>query len=155
MPLAPRHNKPKIALDAIGAAGVYFVVMRLSPHNLVALPTIRNTAGIDVLVSTSDGSPLAALQVKTSQKRVTGWPTPAPGKCLTAKNAYYVFLRWIKDRDMFEGFLVHGREVRAQVARNLEAKRWRGSKPFPAWHLPFDPSEQARLREAWENWTPR
>lgn len=40
----------------IGIAGVQFVVSELSLTGLGALPTIRNTAGVDVLVATTDGS---------------------------------------------------------------------------------------------------
>ena len=48
------NNKPTKTL--VGAAGVHFVVSELSLRGLVALPTIRNTAGIDILVSEPDGS---------------------------------------------------------------------------------------------------
>jgi hypothetical protein len=40
----------------IGAAGVHFVVSELSLRGLIALPTIRNTAGVDVLVTDKKGT---------------------------------------------------------------------------------------------------
>jgi hypothetical protein len=39
----------------IGAAGVHFVVSELSLRGLIALPTIRNTAGVDVVVTDKMG----------------------------------------------------------------------------------------------------
>ncbi len=72
----------KLSNDLIGAAGVHFVVSQLSLRGLIALPTIRNTGGIDILVSEPDGNAQASLQVKTSLKKVIFWPTSLPNKCL-------------------------------------------------------------------------
>ena len=54
----------------IGAAGVYFVASELSLRSLIALPTIRNTAGTDIVVVNKDGTWHANLQVKTSRSKV-------------------------------------------------------------------------------------
>ena len=40
----------------IGAAGVHHVVSELSLRGLIALPTIRNTAGVDVIVTNMNGN---------------------------------------------------------------------------------------------------
>ena len=40
----------------IGAAGVHFVVSELSLRGLIALPTIRNTANVDVIVTNKQGT---------------------------------------------------------------------------------------------------
>ena len=55
----------------IGAAGVHFIVSELSMRGLIALPTIRNTAGVDVVVTNKEGTWQAYLQVKTSRSRVS------------------------------------------------------------------------------------
>ena len=54
----------------IGAAGVHFVVSELSLRGLIALPTIRNTASMDIVVVDPDGVFHANLQVKTSRSKV-------------------------------------------------------------------------------------
>jgi len=87
----------KIPNDLIGVAGVHFIVSKLTLRGLIALPTIRNTAGIDILVSELDGSTQANLQVKTSLKEVNFWPTSAPERCLNSPNSYYVFLRYLPE----------------------------------------------------------
>ena len=50
----------------IGAAGVFYVAAELSLRGMIALPTIRNTAGYDIIVTNRDGSKHANIQVKTS-----------------------------------------------------------------------------------------
>jgi hypothetical protein len=65
---------PQLDKSLIGAAGVHFVVSELSLRGLIALPTIRNTAGIDVVVVNYDRTWHANLQVKTSKRKVSFWP---------------------------------------------------------------------------------
>jgi hypothetical protein len=50
----------------IGAAGVFHVAAELSLRNMIALPTIRNTAGYDLIATSLDGTSHANIQVKTS-----------------------------------------------------------------------------------------
>lgn len=91
--------------DLIGVAGVHFVVSELTLRGLVALPTIRNTAGIDILVSEAGGGGHASLQVKSSLKPVKFWPTSRPEKCLKGRRSFYVFLRYQPKEKRFEAFL--------------------------------------------------
>lgn len=56
------NSNKKLRKDLTGVAGVHFVVSKLTLRGLIALPTIRNTAGIDILVSETDGSGQASLQ---------------------------------------------------------------------------------------------
>jgi hypothetical protein len=63
---------PTLDKALIGAAGVHFVASELSLRGLIALPTIRNTAGI--VVVNKDGTWQANLQVKTSRSKVSFWP---------------------------------------------------------------------------------
>lgn len=58
-----------------GVAGVHYVASRLSYRGLHAVPTTRNVAGPDLLVSTLDGSQAISIQVKT-----TAWATRTRGR---------------------------------------------------------------------------
>ena len=49
-----------------GVAGVHYVAAYLAHLGFHAVPTIRNVAGPDVLISTRSGSGLISLQVKTT-----------------------------------------------------------------------------------------
>jgi len=144
----------KIPNDLIGVAGVHFIVSKLTLRGLIALPTIRNTAGIDILVSGPDGSAQANLQVKTSLKKVNFWPTSAPERCLNSPNSYCVFLRYLPERESFEVFLENSKNVTRQVNKNLEDYRTRGRKEFTYWSLPSNQKELQRLRRNWETWRP-
>jgi len=144
-----------------GIAGVHYVVSELSRRGLVAMPTIRNTPGIDVLVAEPDGSSQAVLQVKTSREVKTfqeekrqWWPTSKPDRCLIGPNAFYVFLRYRQDRGKFEVFLESADAVVEQIRDNLEEERKMGHTDFPCWGLPKSVEEQERLAENWRTWRP-
>jgi hypothetical protein len=148
------NSNRKLPNDLIGVAGVHFVASELTLRGLIALPTIRNTAGIDILVSEPDGSGQASLQVKTSLKKVDFWPTSRPERCLRGQCSFYVFLRFLLERNRFEAFLESGDNVAKQVKENLEDYKERGRKEFTYWALPSSDSEIQRLREKWETWRP-
>lgn len=140
--------------DLRGVAGVHFVVSELTLRGLIALPTIRNTAGIDILVSEPDGSGQASLQVKTSLKKVNFWPTSRHEKCLTDSHSFYIFLRYLPDEEKFEAFLENGDAVAKQVKRNQEDYKKRGLKEFTYWSLPSNDKAIKQLRKRWETWRP-
>ena len=151
----------QISNNLIGIAGVHYVVSELSRRGLIAMPTIRNTAGIDVLVAEPNGRGQAMLQVKTAGEVKTHqeegrqwWPMSKPDKCLTGLNAFYVFVRWREDYKNFEAFLESANAVVAQVQGNLVEDSKLGRKDFPCWGLPKAPSEQSKLADNWQNWRP-
>ena len=67
-----------------GVAGVHYVAAYLAYLGLHAVPTTRNVAGPDVLVSTPDGSKLLSLQVKT-----TRWAERTRGRGKNKKPHHY------------------------------------------------------------------
>lgn len=102
-PLNSFGSKTTIPKALIGIAGVHYVVTELSLRGLVALPTVRNIAGFDIIVTTPDGSKHANIQVKTSQKKVTFWMMPPVDKICTRSKDYYVLVRWLPKDKKFEG----------------------------------------------------
>jgi hypothetical protein len=128
--------------------------MELSLRGLVAMPTVRNAAGIDVLVSTASGDHLADLQVKTSQTKVNFWPTPAPDRIPDNANVWFVFLRWLKDATRFQGFMATASDVKIGVENEVARQRRVGAKDFPAWNLPKESELQRELERRWETWSP-
>ena len=146
------NKKPTKTL--IGAAGVHFVVSELSLRGLVALPTIRNTAGIDILVSEPDGSGQASLQVKTASMKRDYWPTSGPERCLKGSRSFYVFVRYLPDEKRFEAFLESGSNVAKQVQENLLDYRKQGLKDFTYWQLPSAAKEIEKLQKKWKDWRP-
>ena len=135
----------------IGIAGVHFVVSELSLRGLIALPTIRNTAGVDVLVASTDGLWHANLQVKTSQRKVTFWPAGARYERWLGESNFYVFVRFLPAESRFEAFLETANQVSEQVQTDLERFRARGLKEWaPCWSLPKDAKEFERLQRQWQ-----
>lgn len=78
--------------DLVGNAGVMFVAAELSRRGLIALPTIRNTEGVDLIVSEPNGGPGVAIQVKTSQSPRKKWLLTKSSEKLKAPGLYYVFV---------------------------------------------------------------
>jgi hypothetical protein len=102
--------------------------MELSRRGLIALPTIRNVAAFDVVVSTRDGIRHANIQVKTSLRRVNFFPMPPSNRVSVSPRTWYVLLRWLNAEDRFEGFMLSGREAREEVRRGerFQTKRIAG-----------------------------
>ena len=55
----------KISSILTGVAGEYFVAAELSLRGYVASITLRNTKGIDIVVSNEEGNKTVNIQVKT------------------------------------------------------------------------------------------
>jgi hypothetical protein len=145
----------KVPSALIGAAGVHFVVSELSLRGLIALPTTRNTAGVDVVATSSDGLWHANLQVKTSKDRVTFWPVGTHYKDWRGPNNHYVFVRYSKKDRRFEAFLESADRVATDAARAVEESNQRGNKPWaPWWPLPKEASEVERVRRQWLEFGP-
>jgi hypothetical protein len=115
----------KIPNTLIGASGVHYVVSELSRRGMIALPTIRNTAAFDVIVTSCDGKRHANIQVKTSLKKVQFWRMPDSKRVCCGPKDYYVLLRWEHKLDRFEGFMVSGRMAKEAVAEGEAFQRKR------------------------------
>ena len=138
-----------ISKDLIGVAGVHYVVSKLSMRGIIALPTTRNTAGVDIIVSKNDRSNPILIQVKTSGKKVKFWPTPKEDKIMSGKNCYYAFLRYIEKEDNFEVFLVNGGEVKKQVRDNAAYYKKKGRKEFSYFEIYKD--DETEYKKEWED----
>ncbi len=139
---------PSLSKDLIGVAGVHYVISALSLRGIIALPTVRNTAGIDIIVANKDGNKTALIQVKCSGKKVKFWPTPSEDKILSGKKCYYVFMRYIEEKENFEVFLVEGKEVKKQVTKNMEYYRKKGKKEFPYFAIAEEDEEY--YKQCWK-----
>src|SRR3954453_14517499 len=75
-----------------GVAGEYFVAAELSRRGYVASISLRNTRGIDILVTNSGGSRCVTIQCKTQQVARKAWILN--GKCETfiSDTHFYVFV---------------------------------------------------------------
>ena len=74
----------------VGACGVFHVSAELSRRGWIAMPTIRNTAGIDLIASKGDRT--VTIQVKTNNTGKASFPMNKKGEDLVESNLYYVFV---------------------------------------------------------------
>jgi len=138
----PTHNK-----SLIGVAGVHFVVSELSLRGLIALPTIRNTAGVDVVVTNKSGTWHANLQVKCSRSTVSFWPIGGKYNDWVGPNNYYVFVRYNPHTSTLEAFLASSEEVAHRAAQGREKHKQKGLKEWaPCFALEGDLD---RLKAQW------
>jgi len=136
----------------VGAAGVFHVAAELSMRGLVALPSIRNVKGADILVADPDGKRFAFLQVKTSKSKVTFWPISERAGEWVGPNCYYAFVRRVGNQ--FEVFLERAKVVAEESAASDQAAAQRGNKKWaPCWAIRgqgVPDGVEERARRQWE-----
>ncbi|WOR13287.1 hypothetical protein [Vibrio cholerae] len=66
-------SKNKISGSQAGIAGEYFVAAELSRRGYLCSVTLKNTKGVDILVSNEDSSKLIGVQVKTNNSSRKSW----------------------------------------------------------------------------------
>lgn len=135
-----KMNKPVIPTAIVGVVGVHYVAAELSRRGVIALPTVRNTRGFDLVAVTQDGRKFATIQVKTSLKRIRFWPTGKVPKG-QAKNAFYAFVRPAEDKNRLEAYIVPA----ATVAKTY----WQDpNNQWDSWDLAKCPSSDS-YKDAW------
>jgi hypothetical protein len=82
----------KLTHGLSGVAGEYFVAGELSRLGYIASITLRNTRGIDILVTNADASKSAGIQVKTNQGKQKKWVLRGKAESLYSKSLFYVFV---------------------------------------------------------------
>ncbi len=82
----------RLKQDVAGNAGVMFVAGELGRRGLIALATVRNTAGVDVIASEPLGGRSVAIQVKTSQGHVKKWLLNKKNESMKEPTLFYIFV---------------------------------------------------------------
>jgi hypothetical protein len=129
----------------IGAAGVHYAAYKLTRKRMLALPTVRNTPGTDLIVTSPDGRHHANIQVKTSQyKRAKFWIICSAKKFEEREhnpneNDYFLLLRPRRDDDVevldsigadeFEGFMLTAKEANLELRAHLNYWKQQGKTP--------------------------
>jgi hypothetical protein len=144
----------------IGAAGVFHVATVFSQRGMIALPTIRNTAGYDLIVTSRNGSCDANVQVKTSDAHRGFWPICQKITSVKAgSHDFYVLLRRAtSDPDAFEGFMLTGAEMKIGLEAYIAYYTDKGNaaaldKFALCLSLDLDKENADRWRERWRTWT--
>jgi hypothetical protein len=83
----------KIPSILAGVAGEYFIAAELSRRGWIASISLRNTRGIDVLVTNSDASHSITIQCKTTQGSERVWMLNERCERFVSDDHFYVFVR--------------------------------------------------------------
>jgi hypothetical protein len=86
-----KSNMMKLPKVLSGIAGEYYVAAELSRRGFLAAITLRNSDGIDILISSLNGDQLFSVQVKTTQNKFK-WFLNMKIENETAENKYFVFV---------------------------------------------------------------
>jgi len=162
----------------IGTAGVHYAAYRLTLKGMIALPTVRNTPGTDLVVTSLDGHHHANIQVKmTKNKRGKFWIICSPKKFEERKsklgrNDYFLLLRPRRSDDPMpahdsheinelEGFMLTAQEANRELSAHLKYWKHRNEEPKfnlciyvdkgpreKGWKLP--PHSKNRWRKRWQ-----
>ena len=114
-------QRSRLSTTLCGIAGEYFVAAELSRRGYIASLTLRNTRGIDILVSNADATKSVGIQVKTTQSRGKEWVLNQKIEKDVATNLFFVFVR-LNDFDTPEYYVVRRADV-AKFAREKH-ERW-------------------------------
>lgn len=85
-------EKGKLNSALSGVAGEYLVAGELSRRGYIASITLRNSKGVDILVTNEKAIRTAAIQVKTRYSKGTAWVLNEKAEKNHALNLFYVFV---------------------------------------------------------------
>ncbi len=148
-------NKSKLSPTLVGIAGEYFVAGELSRRGLIAAVTLRNTRGIDILVSRPGGKTSATIQVKTSLSRTASWLLNKSDEVPKGPNHYYVFVV-LNGRDGQPEYHVVKGDVVANRCRTehqdwLKEKKRDGAERKDTDMRVFQPRPGEDFRDRWDD----
>lgn len=106
----------------VGIAGAHFVAAELSQRGFVATLTSRNTEGIDVLASSTDGSKTVSIQVKTSgaeqrENYTKNWMLKRKHENIYSDNLFYVFVDLKPSNEKPDFYIVPSKVVAEYIKR--------------------------------------
>ena len=114
--------KPKLEKNQVGVAGEYLAAGELSLRGFISSITLRNSRGIDIIVSNSDGTKSITVQVKTNSDGKNKWVLTKKSEEFCSDNHFYIFVA-IKGVGIRPDFrIVPSKVVAEQIAR--EHKSW-------------------------------
>jgi len=136
-----------------GISAEYCVAAELSRRGFIASLTLRNTRGIDVLVSEGDASKSVGIQVKGNQGHKT-WLLNKKAETFAAPNFFYVFVRLNGHRERPEFYVVPSKVVARQTttshARWLATPGKRGHRHKDSDMRVFRMQKAAPYLERWD-----
>ncbi len=116
-----KEKVKQIKSDSIltGVAGEYFVAAELSKRGYIASITLKNTRGIDILVSNRNATKSVGIQVKAIKYATTrSWMLNEKAENYYADNLFYIFVNLKEKNQRPDFFIVPSRVVAKYVKRS-------------------------------------
>jgi hypothetical protein len=101
----------KISGILTGVAGEYFVAAELSRRGYIASVTLKNTKGIDILVTNESATKTIGIQVKTNQNDKRAWVLNSKAEEFYADDLFYVFVNLVHIGQLPEFYIVQSKIV--------------------------------------------
>lgn len=114
-----------LSKDLCGVSGEYFVAGVLSQRGYIASLTLKNTRGIDILVSNVTATHLVGIQVKTNQGSKPKWILTAKAERFMADNLFYVFVNLKSPQERPDCFIVPSQTVADYISN--DHRKWLGT----------------------------
>ena len=150
--LAVKSISGKLESVLVGVAGEYFVAGELSRRGYIASITLRNSRGIDIIASNSDGSKSVSIQVKTNSSGKKSWILNKKSEDFFSDNHYYIFVALGHQDERPSYHIVPSKDVAEHTSKRhvnwLKGKKRDGTDRKDSSMRKFDdPSD--RYQEAW------
>ncbi len=112
----------KISGIQSGVAGEYFVAAELSRRGYMCSITLKNTKGIDVIVSNENSKKLVGVQVKTNNSSRKAWVLNKKAEELSEDNFIYVLVNLNRLKQLPDYYIVPSKIVAEYIKK--EHKEW-------------------------------
>ncbi|MCX6558386.1 MAG: aspartate ammonia-lyase [Candidatus Aminicenantes bacterium] len=110
-----------------GISGTYYAAAELSKREYIALVTMKNTSGVDILVSSEISKKSIVIQVKTSKlAHKKGYTLKNKDEELKSDDLVYIFVN-MKDGNFRPDFYIVPSEIVAKTISDGH-KKWSGEK---------------------------
>jgi hypothetical protein len=103
-----------------GVSGEYFVAAELSRRGFISSVTLKNTKGIDILVTNDVASKFIGIQVKTNYGDRKSWLLNEKAENFHAENLFYVFVNLIGVEQLPEYYIVPSVVVSEHIRKGHE-----------------------------------
>ncbi len=95
----------KITKQLCGIAGEYYVAAEFSRRGYLAAITLRNSDGVDILISDISGDKTFSIQVKTTQNK-RKWILSKKVESGSSKNKFFVFVNIPEDVSLIPEYYI-------------------------------------------------
>ena len=143
----------KLESTLVGVAGEYLVAGELTRRGYIASISLRNSRGIDIIASSSEGTKSISIQVKTNSSGNNRWMLNKKSEEFYSDNHFYIFVILNQPHERPNYYIVPSTLVSSTIKR--EHAEWlkgksRNGKPRNDTSIRQFADKGDRYLEKWE-----